>query len=275
MVSASSTSLQHQQHYQQQQQFHQQDVQQYQQLQHQEEQHLSFEEFQRQKREQEFQFQQQQLQFQQKQQQFKQQRLQIQQQQLQQHQQQYRSTSSFQQYDSDNGFYAQNSLLGSPPSPQVPRASRTAFQPAQQQQRSYENGYSTQQQQQQQSIHSSQQFNEFSSRETVSRSSGFQDTVGRRSEPHFLKPLPNVLYFSEGQPARLEIEVAGNPTPQISWFKDNYVVCHSEDCQIISNKGSHVLKMPEIYIEDSGLYKAVITSSLGKNETVCQVIVDR
>ncbi len=268
MASASSSSMHQQQQYQQQQQ-----VQQYQQFQQQEEQHLSFEEFQRQKQEQEYIFQQQQLQFKQKQQQFKQQRLQIQQQQLSQYQQQYQSTSSFQQYE-DNGFYAQNSLLGAPPSPQIPRSSRTAFHPPQtpqfQQQRSYENGFN-----QQQSLYSSQQLNEFSSRETASRSSAFQETVNRRSEPHFLKPLPSVLYFSEGQPARLEIEVGGNPTPQISWFKDNYVVCHSEDSQIISNKGSHVLKMPEIYLEDSGLYKAVITSSLGKNESVCQVIVER
>ena len=39
-------------------------------------------------------------------------------------------------------------------------------------------------------------------------------------------------------------------------------------------RGLIVILCFEIYVEDSGLYKVIIASALGKSESVCEVIVE-
>ena len=82
------------------------------------------------------------------------------------------------------------------------------------------------------------------------------------------------MIFSEGQPARLEIEVSGTPQPIVNWFKNNALIRSSPDIQIVQEAGSHTLSIPEIFVEDSGFYKAVISSHLGVLETVCEISVE-
>ena len=101
-----------------------------------------------------------------------------------------------------------------------------------------------------------------------------EQTARKTNEPQFVKPLPNFLRFSAGQPARLDVEVNGQPTPVVTWFKDNMVIRNTADTQISSNLNVHTLRLPEIYVEDSGLYKVIIASALGKSESVCEVIVE-
>ena len=86
--------------------------------------------------------------------------------------------------------------------------------------------------------------------------------------------MPTFLRFSDGQPARLEVEVYGEPTPVVTWFKDNVMIRNSNNMQISSNGTVHSLKIPEIFTEDSGVYKVVVASPLGKFESECEVKVE-
>lgn len=95
-----------------------------------------------------------------------------------------------------------------------------------------------------------------------------------RNEPQLLRSMPNYLAFSERQPAHLEIEVSGTPNPVVTWYKDGLLVRNSPEAQISSNSGLHVLYIPEMYYEDSGIYKAVIASPLGILESICEINVE-
>ena len=90
-----------------------------------------------------------------------------------------------------------------------------------------------------------------------------------------IAPLPTFLRFSEGQPARLEIEVFGSPAPVVTWYKDGSAIRHAPPTIEIGSVGSiHSLKMQEIFTEDSGEYKVLIVSPFGKLETTCNVKVE-
>ena len=86
--------------------------------------------------------------------------------------------------------------------------------------------------------------------------------------------LPTFLRFSDGQPARLEVEVYGEPTPVVSWYKDNVLIRNSANMQITSKGTVHSLQIPEIFTEDSGVYKVVVASPLGRFESECEVKVE-
>lgn len=95
--------------------------------------------------------------------------------------------------------------------------------------------------------------------------------------PELLKKLPPVLRKPEGQQVRFEIEVDGSLPPQsiqVSWFKDGMHVRNSPDTRLASNFGLHTLIIPEVFYEDSGLYKVLVQTPLGNLESFCQLVVE-
>lgn len=96
------------------------------------------------------------------------------------------------------------------------------------------------------------------------------------SEPRLLRRLPYLIKKKEGQPVKLEIEVSGVPEPTVEWFKDNNKINDSPDTRLTKNQNNHTLIIPESFCEDSGLYKALITSPVSNThlETACQLVVE-
>lgn len=92
--------------------------------------------------------------------------------------------------------------------------------------------------------------------------------------PRINKKLPPIVKKREGQAVKLEVEVCGVPEPQVAWYKDGILVRNSPDTRLTSNFGLHTLIIPEAFNEDSGIYKAVVTSPLGALESFCQLIVE-
>ena len=92
--------------------------------------------------------------------------------------------------------------------------------------------------------------------------------------PRFITHLFPQMKRFEGQVARFEIRVSGNPEPEITWYKDNLHVNNTPDTRITSNGGLHTLVIPEIFPEDSGLYKVVAKNPLGTVESTTQLIVE-
>jgi hypothetical protein len=92
--------------------------------------------------------------------------------------------------------------------------------------------------------------------------------------PQFLRKLAPVIKRAEGQHVKLELEVSGVPEPKVSWFKENMHVRNSPDSRITSKFGVHTLVIPEVFAQDSGIYKALVTSPLGILESYCHLIVE-
>lgn len=96
----------------------------------------------------------------------------------------------------------------------------------------------------------------------------------RVGAPQFVRKLAPVIKRAERQSARFEFEVSGSPEPQVSWFKDGMHVRNTPDTRLTSNLGVHTLIIPEVFKEDSGLYKALVTSPFGTLESFSQLIVE-
>jgi hypothetical protein len=92
--------------------------------------------------------------------------------------------------------------------------------------------------------------------------------------PQFLRKLAPVLKRNERQQARLELEVSGTPEPQVHWFKDGMPIKNTPDTRLSSTFGLHTLVIPEVFREDSGVYRALVTSPLGTLESFCHLIIE-
>ena len=91
-----------------------------------------------------------------------------------------------------------------------------------------------------------------------------------------VRRLPPVLRKKEGQIVKLEFELSGEP-PQVSWYKNGILVRNSPDTRILSNCfGLQSLIIPEVFSEDSGLYRAVVElpGGAGSFESYCQLIIE-
>lgn len=219
-----------------------------------------------------YQLQMQQQQYQQQQQVIQQQQFEQQQQYQAQHRQQ-QQRIEHQQFHQQLDQQHQQRLL------QMSKSNKTEEEFAQEQQyQQFQQQQYQEQQFQQQQFQQQQQYQQQTSlaesKHSQSMEMIYNEIDPSRPEPQLLRSLPNYLRFTEGQPARLEIEVSGTPAPIVNWFKNNSLIPRAGDIEITTNENVHTLSIPEIYVEDSGVYKAVIASPLGVLESLCEIKVE-
>lgn len=93
-----------------------------------------------------------------------------------------------------------------------------------------------------------------------------------------VRRLPPALRKEEGEMVKLEFEVSGDLSEpvQVKWYKNGMSIRNTPDTRIISNRyGVYCLIIPEVFGEDSGLYKAVVEGGRAGNvESYCQLIVE-
>uniref|UniRef100_A0A1B0CWT0 Muscle M-line assembly protein unc-89 n=1 Tax=Lutzomyia longipalpis TaxID=7200 RepID=A0A1B0CWT0_LUTLO len=96
--------------------------------------------------------------------------------------------------------------------------------------------------------------------------------------PVIVKPLTpdeaKDIRASEGFPIDLEVEVKCSEIFDYTWYRDDQVIPDSDDMRYIDHgDGLLVLRIEDPFVQDSGVYRCVITSSGGKCETSCPVFV--
>lgn len=72
----------------------------------------------------------------------------------------------------------------------------------------------------------------------------------------------------EGAPVRFTIRVAGQPAPQVTWYKDGTKLTSSRDFEIVQDGDIHSLYIPEVFYEDAGKFSVTAQNPAGK--TQCQ-----
>lgn len=92
--------------------------------------------------------------------------------------------------------------------------------------------------------------------------------------PRITRKLPAELRKQEGQVAKFEFNVTGNPEPEVYWYKDNMLLKNTPDTRLTSESGLNTLVIPEIFPEDCGMYKVVVRNPLGVEESICRLIVE-
>jgi hypothetical protein len=91
--------------------------------------------------------------------------------------------------------------------------------------------------------------------------------------PHITRRLAPEMRMFEGQVARFEISVVGNLESEVVWYKDGTLLRNTPDTRLAYQNGVYSLVIPEIFPEDSGLYKVAIKNPLGYDESICRLIV--
>ena len=96
--------------------------------------------------------------------------------------------------------------------------------------------------------------------------------------PRVAPKLPTIIRRSEGEPIKLEVNIIGNPVPEVFWYKDGTLLKNTPDTRLTSDvtpeKDVHALFIPEIFPEDSGVYKIIARNVLGVDESGCRLIVE-
>ena len=81
--------------------------------------------------------------------------------------------------------------------------------------------------------------------------------------PEIVKRLQDVT-VTEGETALFEVEVTGNPTPDIEWFSNGAKIEGSEETLFESDGDIHRLVLKNILSEDEGDYMVTATNEVGK-----------
>ncbi|GAA49621.1 twitchin, partial [Clonorchis sinensis] len=100
----------------------------------------------------------------------------------------------------------------------------------------------------------------------------FQEELTR---PRFAFHLRN-RYIQEGSSVKLTCTADGNPTPQMTWYKDGYELHRGGgNYEIETMLGISSLELYSCTEDDSGRYTCVAKNSQGEDETNCKLIVEQ
>lgn len=81
--------------------------------------------------------------------------------------------------------------------------------------------------------------------------------------PEIVKKLQDVT-VTEGETARFEVEVTGNPTPDIEWFSNGAKIEGNEETLLETDGDIHRLVLMDVLIEDEGDYMVTAKNEVGK-----------
>ena len=90
--------------------------------------------------------------------------------------------------------------------------------------------------------------------------------------PSFTEKL-QTQEVKEGQPVRFTVRVAGQPPPEVTWYKDGSKVVSSPDFEIIQEGDLHTMCIPEVFYEDTGKFTVQATNEGGQVECSAELRV--
>ena len=92
--------------------------------------------------------------------------------------------------------------------------------------------------------------------------------------PTFLRVLKDV-HIEEDKSVKLEVDVQGNPYPEVEWYKDGQLVLDGEGLQLTHQENHHELEISGTEREDSGLYSVTAHNVAGTEKSEAKVIVGK
>ncbi|XP_035995561.1 myosin light chain kinase, smooth muscle-like [Fundulus heteroclitus] len=90
------------------------------------------------------------------------------------------------------------------------------------------------------------------------------DVTPKSSEaPHFLVQ-PRSQNVDQGQNVMFTCEIAGDPSPEVEWLKDNTIICVTPNIKLSRSKNSYTLEICEATVADSGKYTIKARNQFGQ-----------
>jgi hypothetical protein len=94
------------------------------------------------------------------------------------------------------------------------------------------------------------------------------------SAPTFTTGLKN-LTIGDGERLTFQCQVAGDPEPQVSWYKDGKKLESNDFVDLKYKYGLATLKIEEVYPEDAGEYKCIAKNYVNQSESIATLKVKR
>lgn len=94
------------------------------------------------------------------------------------------------------------------------------------------------------------------------------------SPPTFTVGLKS-LTMGDGERLTLQCQIAGDPEPQVTWFKDGKKLESNDFVDLKYKYGLATLKIEEVYPEDAGEYKCIAKNYVNSAESVCTLKIKR
>ncbi|XP_055315002.1 titin-like, partial [Sitodiplosis mosellana] len=92
--------------------------------------------------------------------------------------------------------------------------------------------------------------------------------------PRFIRKLKPVQLM-DGEAMKLTCRVIGYPTPKISWFNNKRLLTPNKGIIIVQDSnGFCELNMPEVFVEDAGIYSCKAINKFGKSTTKTNVVIE-
>lgn len=91
--------------------------------------------------------------------------------------------------------------------------------------------------------------------------------------PIFTKKIAPARVF-EGERAMFECQFEGEPSPTITWYRENFEIQNSRDFQIETKQNKSTLIIREVYLEDSGVFTVKAENQGGSAKSSSNLIVE-
>ena len=90
----------------------------------------------------------------------------------------------------------------------------------------------------------------------------------------FVRPLAD-MHVPDGSPACFECVVKGNPKPNITWFRESFLIEPSgEFVQFYDENNVCSLHVKEVFPEDTGTYTVVAKNTQGTSISAAELVVE-
>lgn len=101
-----------------------------------------------------------------------------------------------------------------------------------------------------------------------------KQTLYLKEKPRFTKPLRDTK-VKEGEKVKLEVTFKGKPEPIVKWYRDDSEIQSSTDFEISYSDEGTSLSISEVFPEDQGRFKCVITNADGSATSEANLLVLR
>lgn len=100
------------------------------------------------------------------------------------------------------------------------------------------------------------------------------DEINEYFSPRFIQKLKPVQLM-DGEAMKLTCRVIGYPTPKILWFNNKRLLTPNKGITIVQDSnGFCELSMPEVFVEDAGIYSCKAINKFGKSTTKTNVVIE-
>ena len=97
-------------------------------------------------------------------------------------------------------------------------------------------------------------------------------STAETAPPNFIQRLQSMT-VTQGSQVRLDVRVAGIPTPVIKFYREGAEIQSSADFQIVQEGDLYSLLIAEAFPEDSGTYSVNASNSSGRATSTAELLV--